>query len=103
MMVSLFLTCAADVDIALCLCRRRFGPRSFQVCVGRREFLSVFGDDYSTPDGTGIRDYIHVMDLAEGHVSSLLYPSNIRYPQSAPKQWRQTDTSPLPSSSPLRC
>lgn len=42
-----------------------------QVCVGRREFLSVFGNDYGTPDGTGVRDYIHVMDLAEGHVAAV--------------------------------
>eukprot|EP00931_Biecheleriopsis_adriatica_P054863 TRINITY_DN32328_c0_g1_i1.p1 TRINITY_DN32328_c0_g1~~TRINITY_DN32328_c0_g1_i1.p1 ORF type:complete len:411 (+),score=43.26 TRINITY_DN32328_c0_g1_i1:34-1266(+) len=42
-----------------------------QVAVGRRECLSVFGDDYSTPDGTGVRDYIHVEDLAEGHVCAL--------------------------------
>merc|ERR1712039_1136633 len=42
-----------------------------QVAVGRRECLSVFGDDYSTPDGTGVRDYIHVDDLAEGHICAL--------------------------------
>lgn len=42
-----------------------------EVCVGRREMLSVFGDDYDTPDGTGVRDYIHVMDLAEGHVAAV--------------------------------
>ncbi|CAN0006723.1 unnamed protein product [Ectocarpus sp. 12 AP-2014] len=46
-------------------------PFVAQVCVGRREFLSVFGDDYGTPDGTGVRDYIHVMDLAEGHVAAV--------------------------------
>eukprot|EP00903_Cladosiphon_okamuranus_P021315 g19586.t1 len=46
-------------------------PFVAQVCVGRRQFLSVFGDDYSTPDGTGVRDYIHVMDLAEGHVAAV--------------------------------
>ncbi|CAN0211699.1 unnamed protein product, partial [Ascophyllum nodosum] len=45
-------------------------PFVAQVCVGRREFLSVFGDDYNTHDGTGVRDYIHVMDLAEGHVAA---------------------------------
>lgn len=39
--------------------------------MGRREFLSVFGNDYGTPDGTGVRDYIHVMDLAEGHVAAV--------------------------------
>ncbi|MGW0881913.1 UDP-glucose 4-epimerase GalE [Streptomyces sp. NPDC002671] len=42
-------------------------PYVAQVAVGRREQLSVFGDDYPTPDGTGVRDYIHVMDVAEGH------------------------------------
>lgn len=46
-------------------------PFIAQVAVGRREKLSVFGDDYSTPDGTGVRDYIHVMDLADGHVAAL--------------------------------
>merc|ERR1712151_213218 len=42
-----------------------------QVAVGRREFLSVYGSDYTTKDGTGVRDYIHVDDLAEGHVCAL--------------------------------
>jgi UDP-glucose 4-epimerase len=42
-----------------------------QVAVGRRESLSVFGDDYDTPDGSAIRDYIHVVDLAEGHLAAL--------------------------------
>lgn len=46
-------------------------PFIAQVAVGRREKLSVFGDDYNTPDGTGVRDYIHVMDLADGHVAAL--------------------------------
>ncbi|MFN7989489.1 MAG: UDP-glucose 4-epimerase GalE [Thermoanaerobaculia bacterium] len=46
-------------------------PYIAQVAVGRREALSVFGDDYPTPDGTGIRDYIHVVDLAAGHVKAL--------------------------------
>ena len=41
------------------------------VAVGRYEELSVFGDDYETPDGTGVRDYIHVVDLAKGHVKAL--------------------------------
>ena len=48
-------------------------PYVSQVAVGRREFLSVFGNDYNTPDGTGVRDYIHVMDLAEGHLSAIEY------------------------------
>jgi UDP-glucose 4-epimerase len=42
-----------------------------QVAVGRREFLSVYGNDYATVDGTGVRDYIHVVDLAQGHVAAL--------------------------------
>ncbi len=48
-------------------------PYITQVAVGRLPQLSVFGDDYPTPDGTGVRDYIHVMDLAEGHVKALEY------------------------------
>jgi UDP-glucose 4-epimerase len=53
-------------------------PFIAQVCVGRRDKLSVFGNDYDTPDGTGVRDYIHVVDLAKGHVAALekLYSDN---------------------------
>jgi len=46
-------------------------PFISQVAVGRRDQLTVFGDDYPTPDGTGVRDYIHVLDLADGHVRAL--------------------------------
>ncbi|MDR9827647.1 UDP-glucose 4-epimerase GalE [Vibrio sp. FNV 38] len=46
-------------------------PFVSQVAVGRREFLSVFGSDYPTKDGTGVRDYIHVMDLSDGHIAAL--------------------------------
>lgn len=46
-------------------------PYISQVAVGRRDKLSVFGNDYDTVDGTGVRDYIHVVDLAKGHVSSV--------------------------------
>ncbi|WPD23195.1 MAG: UDP-glucose 4-epimerase GalE [Candidatus Electrothrix scaldis] len=46
-------------------------PYISQVAVGRLEQLSVFGDDYPTPDGTGVRDYIHVVDLAKGHLCAL--------------------------------
>ena len=46
-------------------------PFIAQTAVGKREYLSVFGDDYDTPDGTGVRDYIHVEDLAQGHVKAL--------------------------------
>ena len=48
-------------------------PFVAQVAVGQREKLFVFGNDYATPDGTGVRDYIHVMDLVEGHVVALDY------------------------------
>jgi len=46
-------------------------PFVTQVAVGRRSELGVFGDDYATPDGTGVRDYIHVVDLARGHLAAL--------------------------------
>jgi len=46
-------------------------PFISQTAVGKREYLSVFGDDYDTNDGTGVRDYIHVVDLAAGHVNAL--------------------------------
>lgn len=46
-------------------------PFITQVATGRREFLTIFGNDYDTPDGTGVRDYIHVVDLAKGHVLAL--------------------------------
>ena len=48
-------------------------PFIAQVAVGRRDHLNVFGDDYNTPDGTGVRDYIHVVDLASGHVAALAW------------------------------
>ena len=46
-------------------------PYIAQVAIGKRAYLSIFGNDYDTPDGTGVRDYIHVMDLAEGHIKAL--------------------------------
>ncbi|WP_027966953.1 UDP-glucose 4-epimerase GalE [Halomonas halocynthiae] len=46
-------------------------PFIAQVAVGRRDTLSVFGNDYPTPDGTGVRDYIHVMDLVDGHLAAM--------------------------------
>ena len=46
-------------------------PFVTQVAIGKRPFLNVYGNDYPTPDGTGVRDYIHVQDLAEGHVAAL--------------------------------
>ena len=51
-------------------------PYITQVAIGRREFLSVFGNDYDTPDGTGVRDYIHVVDLARGHVAAVKFVSD---------------------------
>ena len=56
-----------------CLKLFRYGTlaRSTQVAVGKLKELGVFGNDYDTPDGTGVRDYIHVVDLAKGHVKAL--------------------------------
>jgi UDP-glucose 4-epimerase len=48
-------------------------PFISQVAVGKREFLSVFGSDYDTHDGTGVRDYIHVVDLATAHANAIDY------------------------------
>ena len=48
-------------------------PYITQVAIGRREFLSVYGNDYDTHDGTGVRDYIHVVDLSKGHVAAVAY------------------------------
>jgi len=48
-------------------------PFVSQVAVGKRARLQVFGNDYDTPDGTGVRDYVHVLDLASGHVDALRY------------------------------
>jgi len=48
-------------------------PYIAQVAVGRRKYLNIFGGDYATPDGTGVRDYIHVVDLAKGHLAALDY------------------------------
>ena len=48
-------------------------PYASQVAAGRLERLSVFGGDYPTPDGTGVRDTIHVVDIAQGHLAALRY------------------------------
>ncbi len=52
-------------------------PYVAQVAVGRLKELSVYGNDYSTPDGTGVRDYIHVVDLATGHLAALIALANL--------------------------
>lgn len=51
-------------------------PYIAQVAIGKLEQLSVYGDDYETPDGTGVRDYIHVTDLAKGHVCAIDYANS---------------------------
>ena len=53
-------------------------PYITQVAIGRREKLSVYGNDYDTHDGTGVRDYIHVVDLAKGHVAAVKYVTEHR-------------------------
>lgn len=58
-------------------------PFIAQVAVGRREKLTVFGDDYPTPDGTPLRDYIHVLDLADGHVAAVNHLANF----SGAREW----------------
>lgn len=50
-------------------------PAAISVALGQRSELCIYGDDYPTPDGTGVRDYVHVMDLADGHLSALRYLS----------------------------
>ena len=55
-------------------------PFVAQVAVGRREYLNVWGNDYSTPDGTGVRDYIHVVDLALGHLQALKALDGLDHP-----------------------
>ena len=51
-------------------------PYITQTAAGIRKELSVFGNDYPTPDGTGVRDYIHIVDLARGHVAALKYAAD---------------------------
>ena len=57
-------------------------PFITQIAAGRLEKLKVFGDDYSTPDGTGIRDYLHVMDLAEAHTAAVEHLLQVKAPYS---------------------
>ena len=52
-------------------------PYITQVAVGKLKQLTIFGDSYDTPDGTGVRDYIHVMDLAEGHLAALHFAEDL--------------------------
>ena len=54
-------------------------PYIAQVAIGKREYLTVFGNDYKTHDGTGVRDYIHVVDLAIGHLKAIEYFTNHHY------------------------
>ncbi|KAK4308957.1 hypothetical protein Pmani_019392 [Petrolisthes manimaculis] len=56
-------------------------PYIGQVAIGKKPNLTIFGSDYNTPDGTGVRDYIHVMDLASGHVAALtkLYLEHLKF------------------------
>ncbi|MCV5342075.1 NAD-dependent epimerase/dehydratase family protein, partial [Escherichia coli] len=51
-------------------------PYLTQVALGKFPYLSIFGDDYPTIDGTGVRDYIHVVDLALGHLAALKFKQN---------------------------
>lgn len=55
-------------------------PYITQTAIGKRESLTIFGDDYDTPDGTNIRDFIHVVDLAKAHVSALRYLTEVQAP-----------------------
>ena len=79
-------------------------PYIAQVAVGRRESLAVFGNDYPTEDGTGVRDYIHVMDLADGHVAAmenwrtkLAYISTTSAQASAAACWTWSTPSAKPA------
>ena len=65
--------------LLLVCCLVRFVVYLAQVAVGLRPFLNIFGGDYPTSDGTGVRDYIHVVDLAKGHVAALEYFSKAAF------------------------
>lgn len=56
-------------------------PYITRTAIGRSKCLSIFGDDYDTPDGTGVRDYVHVSDLADGHVKAIEYALSEKCPQ----------------------
>ena len=66
-------------------------PYVAQVAVGKRDAIHVFGDDYDTPDGTGVRDYIHVCDLARGHVAALTWMQGRTGVERAAHRKRQGD------------
>jgi len=70
-------------------------PYIAQVTVGRREHLTIFGDDYDTEDGTGMRDYIHVVDLAEGHVKAIQLLSKGDAAAAEKKEVKGTQTGAL--------
>ncbi len=72
-------------------------PYVSRVAAGTLDHLNVFGNDYPTSDGTGVRDYIHVMDLAEGHVAALHYANNRDIPLVSPKDRKGSGTDPQPS------
>ena len=60
-------------------------PYIAQVAVGRRDKVTVYGNDYETIDGTGVRDYIHIMDVAEGHVAAEEVRMNFQFDSSRRK------------------
>lgn len=62
-------------------------PYLAQVAIGRREKLSIFGSDYNSHDGTPIRDYIHVVDLAKGHIAALTYLNNLEKDSGLFREW----------------
>ncbi|MFO6485087.1 NAD-dependent epimerase/dehydratase family protein [Escherichia coli] len=64
-------------------------PYIAQVAVGRRDSLAIFGNDHPTEDGTGVRDYIHVMDLADGHVVAMETGEQARRTHLQPRCWRR--------------
>jgi UDP-glucose 4-epimerase len=80
-------------------------PYVAQVASGKREIVHVFGNDYDTPDGTGVRDYIHVVDLAKGHVSAIkgmetlsrAFRSSTSEPATATVFWISSRHSPRPA------
>ncbi|KAG8224616.1 hypothetical protein J437_LFUL005784 [Ladona fulva] len=62
-------------------------PYIAQVAIGKRECVTVFGNDYDTPDGTGVRDYIHIEDLAAGHIAALRKLHQPEQPEKEFKGW----------------